>query len=437
MTHIVILEIGIAVLLVAGVGLLANKLKFSVIPFFIIIGMLLGNPAYPEFLTSFLKKVDNASVSAAVDTVWTFFTFTESKPFIEFMGRLGVLFLLFYLGLEFSVGRLIKSGKSIVTGGSLYVLLNFLSGLMIGWLMQLPLKEMMVLCGLMTSSSTAIVAKVLTDLKRTANPETEVIMGMIMFDDLFIAMHISFLSGLILAGGTSFMSVLGTSLLALGFILTFLILGRKLIPFIDKILQEKSSELFILIIFSLLFVIAGFSETIHVAEAIGALMAGLVFADSKYIKKIEAMVLPYKDFFGAMFFFSFGLSIDIYTLGGAVGWATLAAVVTVIGNVASGYFAAHFSKMKPRTSFDIGFTLSARGEFSIIMANIGKAGGLNPILQSFVVVYVLILSIVSPLLTKESRNIWNGLFGKEKATSKPKKTLADLEAKGANKDGSL
>src|SRR5690606_14136992 len=235
MSHIIILEIGIAVLLVASVGLLANRLRFSVIPFFIIIGMLLGNKEYPDFIANFLSSINISAVTATVDSVWSFLTFTESKPFIDFMGRLGVLFLLFYLGLEFSVSRLIKSGKSIVTGGTLYVILNFVSGLLIGWLMDLPFKELMVLCGLMTSSSTAIVAKVLTDLKRTANAETEVIMGMIMFDDLFIAMHISFLSGLILTGSTSVWAVAGTSLLALGFILTFLILGRKLVPFIDKI----------------------------------------------------------------------------------------------------------------------------------------------------------------------------------------------------------
>lgn len=426
MSHIVILEIGIAVFLVALVGLLANKLRFSVIPFFIIIGMFLGNREYPLFVADLLNTVNNPEFKESFDTIWSFFTFTESKPFIDFMGRLGVLFLLFYLGLEFSVGRLIKSGKSIVTGGTLYVILNFLSGLLIGWLMDLPFKELMVLCGLMTSSSTAIVAKVLTDLKRTANPETEVIMGMIMFDDLFIAMHISFLSGLILTGGSSFWIVVGTSLLALVFILAFLIFGRKLIPFIDRLLYEKSSELFVLIIFSLLFVIAGFSEIIHVAEAIGALMAGLVFADSKYIKKIESLVLPFKDFFGAMFFFSFGLSINLFSLGGAVWWAVIAAIITIVCNVASGYFAASFSKLKPRTSFDIGFTLSARGEFSIIMANIGKAAGLLPVIQSFVVVYVLILSIISPLLTKESRNIWDKLMGEEKKESKPRKKLSDL-----------
>jgi CPA2 family monovalent cation:H+ antiporter-2 len=253
---------------------------------------------------------------------------------------------------------------------------------------------------------------------------------MIMFDDLFIAMHISFLSGLVLSGGGSVWNVVATCLLALGFILLFLILGRKVVPAIDKLLQVKSSEIFILIIFALLFTTAGFSETIHVAEAIGALMAGLVLADSQYIKRIEQMVLPFKDFFGAMFFFSFGLSIDPLSLTGAATWASIAAVLTIIGNLASGYFASRFSKMKPQATFDIGFTLSARGEFSIIMANIGKAGGLNPIIQSFVVVYVLILSIVAPLLTKESRTLWKLSFGRNEkpAAKSPKpKRLSDLE----------
>lgn len=406
-SNTLILEIGLAIGLVAIVGLISNRLRFSVIPFFILIGMVLGQHA-PQ-----IGYID--------------LSFTESKPYIDFMGRLGILFLLFYLGLDFSVGRLLKSGKSIVTGGTIYVLLNFASGLAIGWLMGLPFKEIMVICGIMTSSSTAIVAKVLTDLKRTANPETEVIMGMIMFDDLFIAMHISFLSGLILTGSSSFWAVAGTSLLALTFILTFLILGRKFVPFIDRALQVNSSEIFILVIFALLFIVAGFSETIHVAEAIGALLAGLVLADSHYIKKIEAMVLPFKDFFGAMFFFSFGLAIDPLSLQGALMWGSIAALVTIVFNLLSGYFASKFSGLNNRKAMDIGFTLSARGEFSIIMANIGKAGKLLPVIQSFVVVYVLILSIVAPLLTKESRTIWNLFSGEKNKVKSPIKTLSDLE----------
>src|SRR5690606_37148751 len=124
-SHTLIFEIGIAVGLVALVGLISNKLRFSVIPFFILIGMVLGQHA-PTFGSGDL-------------------TFTESRPFIGFMGRLGVLFPLFYLGLEFSVGRLIRSGKAIVTAGTFCVILNFCSGLLIGWMMGLPFKEIMVL----------------------------------------------------------------------------------------------------------------------------------------------------------------------------------------------------------------------------------------------------------------------------------------------------
>jgi len=122
------------------------------------------------------------------------------------------------------------------------------------------------------------------------------------------------------------------------------------------------------------------------------------------------------------------------SLSGAVMWASIAAALTIIANLASGYFATRISSMKKQATFDIGFTLSARGEFSIIMANIGKAGGLNPIIQSFVVVYVLILSIVAPLLTKESRNFWKFTFGrnerdKGKLLPPPPKRLDDLERK--------
>lgn len=384
---ILVFEIGLAITLIAIVGFLSNKLNFSVIPFYILIGMAVG-PHAPRFGIIDLR-------------------FIESSTFINFMGRLGVLFLLFYLGLEFSVTRLIKSGKTVFIGGSFYVLINFSSGLLLGWMMGLPFKEIMVVCGIMTSSSTAIVAKVLIDLKRTANPETEVIMGMIMFDDLFIAIHISILSGLLLSGSKSIWGVLATSLTALFFILAILIVGKRVIKAIDKLLDIPSAELFLLVVIGVLFVVAGFSETLHVAEAIGALLVGLVMAESTHAKKIEHNILPFRDFFGAIFFFNFGLTIDPLSLGGGVLMAAIAAILTIIGNIAAGMFSGRLSKISSQASANVGFTLSARGEFSIIMANMGKAGGLMPVLQSFVVVYVLILAIVAPLLTKESKRIYN------------------------------
>ncbi|MDR6723392.1 CPA2 family monovalent cation:H+ antiporter-2 [Paenibacillus amylolyticus] len=381
-----IFEVGIAVALITLTGLISARLRFSVIPFYILVGMAVG-PHAPQFGIVDLR-------------------FIESSSFIEFMGRLGILFLLFYLGLEFSVSRLLKSGKAILTGGIFYVGLNFVSGLLLGWLMSLPLQETMVVCGIMTSSSTAIVAKVLVDLKRTANPETEIIMGMIMFDDLFIAIHISILTGLVLSGATSFLSVLLVSLSALLFIVLFLIIGRKSIKVIDKALNIKSSELFLLTIMTLLFLVAGFSETLHVAEAIGALMIGLVLGESRHVSRIEQQIMPFKDFFGALFFFSFGLTIEPSSLGGAVGMTLIAVVLTILSNYGAGMIAGKMAGMSTKASLNVGFTLVSRGEFSIIMANIGKAGGLMASIQSFAVLYVLILAVLGPILTKESPRLY-------------------------------
>lgn len=414
MDHIV-LEIGLAVVLIAVAGILSAKLKFSVIPFYILIGMAVG-PHAPKI--------------GVFD-----FRFIESAPFIEFLGRLGVLFLLFYLGLEFSVGRLIKSGKSIAVGGSIYIAINFTLGLLFAYFAGLPFKETLVVAGITTISSSAIVAKVLVDLKRTANSETEMILGIIMFEDVFLAVYISILSGLVLSGSTSFAGVAISALIALGFMLAVLIIGRKAVPLLNKMLDIRSNELFLLVIFGGLMVVAGFSETIHVAEAIGALLVGLVLAETEHMKRIEHLILPFRDFFGAMFFFSFGLTIDPTTLGGAVWLSLGAVVVTLIGNFVAGMLAGKSAGLSKKASVNIGLTIVSRGEFSIVMANLGKAGSLLPLLQPFAALYVLILAILGPLLTKESKAIYKLIYGrKERLQPKDNAQPADL-VQSAEREG--
>lgn len=161
----------------------------------------------------------------------------------------------------------------------------------------LPFLEMLIVAGITTISSSAIVAKVLVDLKRTANPETEMILGIIMFEDVFLAIYISVVSGLVLSGSSSLGGVLLSASIALGFMLLVLIIGRKAVPLLNRLLNIRSNELFLLVIFAGLFIIAGFSETIHVAEAIGALLVGLVLAETEHMKRIEHLILPFRDFF--------------------------------------------------------------------------------------------------------------------------------------------
>jgi CPA2 family monovalent cation:H+ antiporter-2 len=388
MDHMV-LEVGLAIALIAVAGLISSKLRVSVIPFYILVGMAVG---------------PHAPVIGNFD-----FRFIESAPLIDFMGRIGILFLLFYLGLEFSIGRLIKSGRSIVVGGTIYILINFTLGILFGVVAGFPLKEILVIAGITTTSSTAIVAKVLIDLKRTANPETEMILGIIMFEDVFLAVYLSILSGLVLSGSTSLGGVLLSALIALGYMLVLLIIGRKAAPLLNRALNIRSNEVFALVIFSLLFLIAGFSETIHVAEAIGALLIGLILAETEHMKRIEHLILPFRDFFGAIFFFSFGLTINPLELGGAVWLSIGAVIITLIGNYVAGLLAGRSAGLSPKASSNIGITIVSRGEFSIIMANLGKAGGLMPILQPFAALYVLILAILGPILTKESKHIYEFL----------------------------
>ena len=410
MDHLV-LEIGLALVLVAAAALLSARLRFSIVPFLIIAGLIAGPhlPTLGFINLSFGKIVEGNFEPNAAGEI------------IQFLGRMGVLFLLFYLGLEFSVSRLIKSGRSIVTGGVIYIGLNFTLGLIYAAMMGWPLREILVAAGITTISSSAIVAKVLVDLRRTANPETEMILGITMFEDVFLAVYLSVVSGIVLSSATSLGGVLLSAAMALGFILGFIILGRWAAPFLDKMLRISSSEVFLMVIFACLFLVAGLAETIHVAEAIGALLVGSVLAETEHAERIEHLVVPFRDFFGGVFFFSFGLSINPYTLGGAV-WPALGAVVlTLIGNTVAGMLAGKSAGLTRQESLNIGFSIAGRGEFSIILANLGKAGNLLPVLQPFTALYVLLLAILGPLLTKESERIYDissNLFRKRSKVTK-------------------
>lgn len=164
-------EIGLAISILAIAGGLATRLRFSIVPLLILAGLIMG-PHMPQFGTMNLR-------------------FIKSAPLIDFMGQLGVLYLMFYLGLEFSVGRLLKASSAILKTGFIYMAINFSIGLLFPFFLGWPLKEILVAAGIMTISSSAIVAKLLVELKRTVRPETEMILGLMMFQDVFVAIYLS------------------------------------------------------------------------------------------------------------------------------------------------------------------------------------------------------------------------------------------------------
>lgn len=382
----IVLEIGLALGLIALAVLTANKLGLSNIPFLIIIGMIVG-PHAPQI--------------GVFD-----FRFIETGSLISYMGRIGVLFLLFYLGLESNVSRLIKAGRSIITGGSVYIAINFTVGFGFGYLAGFPLRETLIIAGLTTVSSSAIVAKILFDYRRTANAETQMILGITMFEDVFLAVYLSLISGIVLSGASSFTGVASSGGIALGFIIGLVFLGRLATPLLNRIFRISSNEIFVILVFACLFLLAGLGETIHVAESIGALLLGLILGETEHSERMEQLVIPFRDFFGAIFFFAFGLSIDPFTLGGAAWLAISAALLSIVGVTIAGLIVGKRAGLSPTGALNTSFTLLARGEFSIIIVNLALAGGLMAILQPFAALYVLILASVSPLLAKESERIY-------------------------------
>jgi CPA2 family monovalent cation:H+ antiporter-2 len=238
-----------------------------------------------------------------------------------------------------------------------------------------------------------------------------IILGITMFEDVFLAVYLSLISGIVLSGATSVAGVLSSGGIALGFIVGLMVVGRWATPLLNRLLRISSNEVFVIVVFGCLFLLAGLGETIHVAESIGALLLGLILGETEHSERMERLVVPFRDFFGAIFFFGFGLSIDPFTLGGAAWLAVGAALLSLVGVVIAGSIVGGRSQLSAVGSLNTSFTLLARGEFSIIIVNLALAGSLMPVLQPFAALYVLILASASPLLAKESERIY-GLFAR-------------------------
>ena len=244
-----------------------------------------------------------------------------------------------------------------------------------------------------------------------ANPETQIVLGIKMFEEVFLAVYLSLISGIVLSGATSVGGVLSSGGVALGFIIGLIVVGRPATPLLNRLLRISSNEVFVVVVFACLFLLAGLGETIHIAESIGALLLELVLGETEHSERMERLVVPFRDFFGAIFFFGFGLSIDPFTLGGAAWLATSAALLSLVGVIIAGLIVGRRAKLPTIGSLNTSFTLLARGEFSIIIVNLAIAGGLTAVLQPFAALYVLILASASPLLAKELERI-HGLFAK-------------------------
>ncbi|MER7313921.1 cation:proton antiporter [Streptomyces halstedii] len=321
---------------------------------------------------------------------------------LEMLSALGLVLLLFYLGLEFHLDDLKAGGRKMVLAGTVYLILNVGAGLGFGFLLGWGTSEALVMAGVIGISSSAIVTKILVDLKRLGSPETKPILGIIVVDDIFLALYLAALQP-VLSHSDGVGAALWDGGKAFGFLLLLALAARFGTRVISKLINTRDDELLVISFLGAAVFVAGISEWFGVADAIGAFMVGLMLGSTTSGARIMKLVHPLRDAFGAIFFFAFGLSIDPGDLP-SVMWPVLAAVVlTVAMNVLSGMFSARVYGFGALAASNISTTLMARGEFALILATMAAGAGLDERLSPFIAGYVLVLAVLSPLAAGRSQ----------------------------------
>ncbi|MEU2799769.1 MULTISPECIES: cation:proton antiporter [unclassified Streptomyces] len=367
---------GGAFLAAAVLARLGGRIGLPTIPLFILAGILLG-PHTPGY------------------------TLLSNPHDLEMLSALGLVLLLFYLGLEFHLDDLRTGGRKMAVAGGTYLALNVGAGLLFGFALGWGTSEALVLAGVLGISSSAIVTKILVDLGRIGHPETRPILGIIVVEDIFLALYLAALQP-ILSGADSLSAALVDGGKAFGFLLLLALAARFGTKIVGRLMNTEDDELLVISFLGAAVFVAGVSEMFGVADAIGAFMVGLMLGSTSSGDRIRRLVHPLRDAFGAIFFFAFGLSIDPGDLP-SVLWPVLVAVVlTLAMNIAAGLAAAKVYSFGAQATSNIATTLVARGEFALILATMAAAAGLDERLSPFIAGYVLLLAVLAPLAAGRS-----------------------------------
>lgn len=389
-----LLFIGLVLLALAGAGILAGRARQSAIPLFILVGLLLR-------------------------------PWLAAPEIVEFLGELGLLLLMFFLGLEFSLPELLVAPGRTLRIGALDLIVNlpvgFAAGLLLGWG---PLAALALGTALYITSS-AIVAKSVIDLQRAAHPETEVALRILVFEDLAVAVLLAMMVALA-GGGTDDVWLRAAG--ATGFVVVAVALGLWGGRLHRRILDVPSDDLFVLTVLGLTLVLGWIAEEVGLSLAIGAFVAGLWVAETPMRGRARDLLSPYYGPFAALFFFAFGTTVDPASFGRVWPLALALILLGASAKIVGAWWIGRSERMSRRASLTLGLTLIPRGEFSIVVA--GTLAALATDLAAVVALVVLGLSAIGSValyaapaitrrLTGEGAVAQSGAFRAETADRAP------------------
>lgn len=361
-------ELGCAILGLAILARIANRLAFSAIPLYLLAGLAFGNGGLAPL--------------------------SFSEDFIHVGAEIGVLLLLFMLGLEYTGQELARNLRIGFPSGLLDFILNFPPGLIAGFLLGWKPLSAVLLGGVTYVSSSGIIAKVLAELGRLANKETSSVLTVLVLEDLAMALYLPAVGALLVGGGAARIAI--SVFVAIAVVSIVLVIALRYGQSLSRLAAHESDEIILLTILGTVLLVAGIAERFQVSAAIGAFLVGIA-ASGPVAEQSHRLFTPLRDLFAATFFFFFGLEIDPATLTQALPFCLGLAVVTSLTKILTGYCATR--KLTDRSGrVRAGAALIARGEFSIVIAGLGA--GLEPRLGPVSAAYVLIMAILGPVAAR-------------------------------------
>lgn len=369
-TATALLELGLLFVAAAIIGRLARRIGLSAVPFYLLGGLFLG---------------EGSPIALGA-----------SERFIEVGGTIGVVLLLFFLGLEYTAEELVTNLRANRFGGALD-LINMVPGMAAALLLGWGPIAALVMGGVTYSSSSGIIAKLLADLGRMGNRETPVILSILVIEDLVMALYLPILAGVVVGGTVGAITIKAT--LGIAVVVAVIAVTHRFGGRISQVIYSRTAEVFLFSLMGVTMVVAGSAELLGISAGVGAFLVGV--AVSGHVQQgAQELMAPLRDMFAAAFFIFFTFQIDPSTLPPALVPAVLLGIVSIGGKLVTGALAARKAGLGVPARCRAGFALTARGEFSIVIAGIAVAAGVDQALGAVTATYVLLLAVAAPVMVR-------------------------------------
>jgi len=361
------------IMLVAGVvTILFHRLKQPVVLGYIVAGFIIG-PHTPPF------------------------GLIHDEDTIKTLAELGVIFLMFCLGLEFSLRKLFKVGATAFIAAFLEITLMIWIGYEIGQFFGWSTMDSLFLGAILAISSTTIIVKALNDLKMKNQPFAQLIFGVLIVEDILGIGIIALLSGIAVSGSVSSGEVFSTVGKLSLFMIVALVIGILLVPrLLAYVAKFESNEMLLITVLGLCFGFCLLVVKLEYSMVLGAFLIGAIMAESRQLLKIERLIEPIRDMFSAIFFVAIGLMIDPAILLQYAWPIAVITVAVVLGKMLSCGLGAFLAGNDGKTSLRVGMGLSQIGEFSFIIAALGMT---LQVTSDFLYPVAVAVSAITTLLT--------------------------------------